>query len=92
MTQSGHGVSRIELKLPSRPFAALNSEQQGVCCDYFAVYVRRSPRASATLLLTGILPDSMAFRRGESWMIVGPLSPLMIRLPVGFEIELSQHQ
>jgi hypothetical protein len=47
-----------------------------VCCPgaqqvnrakcHFAVYVRRSPRASATVLLTGILPASMAFTLGRS--------------------------
>src|SRR5262249_17755183 len=33
---------------------------------HFGLYVRRSPRASATVLLTGILPDSMALTLARS--------------------------
>jgi hypothetical protein len=33
---------------------------------HFAVYVRRSPRAFATVLLTGILRDSMALTLARS--------------------------
>ena len=33
---------------------------------YFAVYTRRNPRASATVLLTGILPANMALTLGRS--------------------------